>query len=45
VNATRGDILEKCASWDKPAATSMKYDAPHLPKSEFEYNDKLPFSV
>jgi type VI secretion system secreted protein VgrG len=28
VNATRGDILEKCASWDKPAATSMKYPAP-----------------
>jgi hypothetical protein len=28
-----------------PSATSMKYPAPHLPKSEFEYNDKLPFSV
>jgi type VI secretion system secreted protein VgrG len=24
-NATRGDILEKCASWDKAAATGMKY--------------------
>jgi type VI secretion system secreted protein VgrG len=44
VNATPGDIQEKCASWDKPPATSMKYPAPHLPKSEFEYSDKLPFS-
>jgi type VI secretion system secreted protein VgrG len=44
-NATAGDILEKCASWDKPGPTSMKYPAPHLPKSEFKYSDTLPFSV
>ncbi|KQR76124.1 type VI secretion protein Vgr [Burkholderia sp. Leaf177] len=44
-NGTAGDILEKCASWDKPGATSMSQPALHLPKGEFKYSDKLPFSV
>lgn len=27
-NGTKGDILEKCANWSKPAATSMRYPTP-----------------
>lgn len=29
-NGTSGDILEKCASWDKPGASSMRVPAPAL---------------
>ncbi|OXI65652.1 type VI secretion protein Vgr [Burkholderia sp. AU28863] len=29
-NGTPGDILEKCASWDKPGASSMRLPAPQL---------------
>lgn len=31
-NGTPGDILEKCASWDKPQATSSKFPMPELPQ-------------
>jgi hypothetical protein len=30
VNAAQGDILEACASRDKPPTTSTKYPAPHF---------------
>ncbi|KDB10172.1 Rhs element Vgr protein [Burkholderia sp. lig30] len=29
-NGTPGDILEKCASWDKPGASSMRIPSPSL---------------
>lgn len=31
-NGTPGDILEKCASWDKPSAVSDKIPMPELPQ-------------
>jgi type VI secretion system secreted protein VgrG len=31
-NGTPGDILEKCASWDKPSAASEKIQMPELPQ-------------
>ena len=31
-NGTPGDILEKCASWDKPSAASDTYPMPELPQ-------------
>ncbi|WP_027797873.1 type VI secretion system Vgr family protein [Paraburkholderia acidipaludis] len=31
-NGTPGDILEKCASWDKPSAASDKAPMPELPQ-------------
>ncbi|APA89746.1 type VI secretion system tip protein VgrG (plasmid) [Paraburkholderia sprentiae WSM5005] len=31
-NGTPGDILEKCASWDKPSAASDKIQMPELPQ-------------
>ncbi|KVU06630.1 type VI secretion protein Vgr [Burkholderia ubonensis] len=31
-NGTPGDILEKCASWDKPSAASERIQMPELPQ-------------
>lgn len=35
-NGTPGDILEKCASWDKPGASSMRLPAPALTAGELK---------
>ncbi|QTP36222.1 type VI secretion system Vgr family protein [Burkholderia glumae] len=35
-NGTPGDILEKCASWDKPGASSMRLPAPDLQSGDIK---------
>lgn len=35
-NGTPGDILEKCASWDKPGASSMRVPAPSLHSADLK---------
>ncbi|SAK88047.1 Rhs element Vgr protein [Caballeronia catudaia] len=35
-NGTPGDILEKCASWDKPGASSMRLPAPQLTSGDLK---------
>ncbi|KWA30830.1 type VI secretion system Vgr family protein [Burkholderia territorii] len=35
-NGTPGDILEKCASWDKPGASSMRLPAPVLQSGDLK---------
>jgi type VI secretion system secreted protein VgrG len=37
-NGTPGQILEKCASWDKPGAASMHMPMPSLPLSNITQN-------
>jgi type VI secretion system secreted protein VgrG len=35
-NGTPGDILEKCASWDKPGASSMRLPTPSLTSGDLK---------
>ncbi|AIY41481.1 VgrG protein [Collimonas arenae] len=35
-NGTPGDILERCAVWNKPGAASMRMPAPALPKGQLK---------
>ncbi len=35
-NGTSGDILEKCASWDKPGASSMRLPTPSLTSGDLK---------
>jgi type VI secretion system secreted protein VgrG len=39
-NGTPGDILEKCASWDKPGANSSSIPLPLLPVVEGDPGDQ-----
>jgi type VI secretion system secreted protein VgrG len=43
-NGTPGDIREKCASWDKRGATSMRLNPSFPPSKDFRFKGKGPFS-
>ncbi|SAK97279.1 Rhs element Vgr protein [Caballeronia arationis] len=44
-NGTPGDILEKCASWDKPGAGGQSYPLPSLPHGELLGKYSLRFAT
>ncbi len=43
-NGTPGDIREKCASWDKQGANSMRLNPSFPPPKDFQFKGKGPFN-